>query len=238
MKEIIKSVLIYGSKSKVFKIFYDICHKIAISYLSINKNKQFKDYLLKNMDYSINDLARDLIDPLFETKGKKFVQFENYFNKKYPNGIERIDDDELKASLSILIISKINQQISVLREDLGEIYFKVKKAVNKHINLNKHLFNFKKINDKVYLTRNHKDCVINENIDIPVHHILDQLFYKKFKTAQVPEIIDSIFDIIENDSDFYPAITQEKIIEIVNSYFKTRFQFVNLENVEYNIYDE
>lgn len=225
MREIVKSIIEQGSKSSDFNKFYDICLKMSIAYLFINRNKIIRNEIMRKMDYSIKDLARDCIDALFETKDDKFIQINSYFYKKYGAKLDKIHDDEMKGSLAILIISKTNQQLSHLREDLGEIFFKVKKSLSTYLARKKDLYKIIFHIDKKLVLLNH-NIIYDLNLKpIPLEELLHELYKIKFRTSQVPEIIEAAFNIVQKKNEFCLAIPYNTLLNAVNNFYKGRLEF-------------
>lgn len=235
MTHIIKSVLELGISSPLFNQFYDLCLKMAVAHLCINRNRQIRDELLRKMDYSLKDLARDCIDSLFETKENRLVQINAYFFRKYDNSIDLLHNDELQASLAVLVISKTNQELSHLREDFGEIYFKVRKCLSTLLARKKGLYKQIFINDRNFIFNNHLDVLDFKADQFPQQELLYELYQKKFRSYQIPEVVESIFNTINSQNTYCKAISQELLLDILNSFYKSRLDSFTAQNVEYII---
>lgn len=216
LKETINSVLIYGDKSPQLNCFVRICASIAVSCLN---NSRFKKEINANMNHSVEDIAVDLIGDLFKTENKKFVYIEKFFS-----GIDVINTEEdiLKAKLSSLIYNRSNQRISKIRIEFGEKFFNIEKAVNEEIHRHPDIykqFTFKRniliyVCDKTELDLNKPVC--NED------DLLYYLFGKKYKTAEIPEILAYIFEFINKQNDFIKAYGKTPLASLIAKFHKKR----------------
>ncbi len=120
MKSIIQSVIEEGNHSKSLNEFIKFCHRIATTTINISR---YKNFLLEKSGLSVNDLAYDSIADLFICEKGKYIFLDSYFK----NILYCKTEDEILSKLYALVISRTNQRIVELREEYGELYFKIKK---------------------------------------------------------------------------------------------------------------
>jgi hypothetical protein len=236
MKNIVKSIMHTGKDSPHLKHFIDTCINLSIS--AIYRSK-YKDYILHKLGISIKDLASDLVADLFKSTEGKYLYINNHFD----DIIDKIDDtpeEIIKAKLSTLIISRTNQGITEMREEFGEIYFRVKRAVYLHIS--RHKEEFKKIIYKgnTYIF-NCPEGKINLDLEqIPLRTMLDFMYASNHKKYSVTTITDKIFGILNNQADYCKAIHDVLLYQIISEFFNLRMKdFISVpENVHYYNFEE
>ncbi len=132
MKEIIESVITEGAKSKRINDLINFCHKIAVTTLKISK---YINFITEKSGLSISDLAYDVIADIFIVDNNRYLIIDNNFSDLIRE--KNIKGEVITSKIYALVISRTNQKIVELREEYGELYFKIKRAIFLHISRNK-----------------------------------------------------------------------------------------------------
>lgn len=216
LKDIVLSILTEGIKSAKLKIFLKICIRMSISCLN---NSKFKKDIYLFLNHSQEDIAVDLIGDLFRTESGKLVCFEKYFS-----GFEvaHTEPDILKAKLSALIYNTVNQRISKLRSEFGEIYFSVEKAVNINISRHPEIYKFYVNGVHKYIYTVCSERLIKDKDYCDENTLLSVLFEKKYKTFMIPEVMGNLFDYINSQDEFNNSLEHNFMITVITNFFKKR----------------
>ncbi len=183
------------------------------------------------------DLARDCIDPLFETSNGHFVQIESYFHRKTGDSISDLHEDIVKTMLAVLVVAKTNQELSHLREDFGEIYFKVRKALSVFISRSASEFPQIFFEGEKYIISGNKSAALTVSLIDPGDEIFRELHKVKYNTRRIPEIVRMIFTIASGQYGANIRIRYDDLLCIVNDFYKNRLEYYHSGIVEY-IMDE
>lgn len=221
LKAAIYSILKDGEKSPHLKFFVEICVSAAISCLN---NSRYKKDVLMNMNHSMEDIAVDLIGDLFKTEDRKFVYFLNHFSDV---DILNTEHDILKAKLVSLVYNRSSQRISKIRMEFGEKFFNIEKAVNEEIKRHPDIYKQITFNGKILIFT----CNENEiDTDKPVCRedlLLDYLFGKKYKTAEIPEIMKYIYEFLNLQDEFINAYDKTELASLITKFHKRRRDGIN-----------
>ncbi len=229
MKEILLSILISGEKSPHVRRFFEICGNMSAAHLSTYSNILTRNELLNKLSLSLKDLSGDCIADLFETVNGKFIHFSNYFEKVYGR-LEFMHDEEILAYLANLIKSKTNQHIAVIKENFGDIFWKVRKAVRIYIQRNPDKYRFTKLNNEKYISLN---CNKDIDLTIPVYpqeELITQVCFREFKYYYTSEVVENIFHVLDNQNDYSKALKEDELFTIVKKFYEKR----DYDNVVFN----
>lgn len=213
---IIQSILKDGVNSDKLRGFLEICIRISLSCLN---NSKFKNEIYSYLNHSQEDIAVDLIGDLFKTESGRLICFEKYFSGI---NIAETESDILKAKLSAIIYNTVNQRISKLRSEFGEIYFSIEKAVN--INISRHPERY-----RFYINGSHKyiysvcpEKLIKNKDQCDENTLLSVLFEKKHKTFMIPEVMSSLFEFLNNQDEFNNSLEHNFMLTVITNFFKKR----------------
>jgi hypothetical protein len=237
-KGIICSILESGKASPLFNRFYELCIRFAKATINLNKNRQIRNEILSRLGYSLQDMACDCIADLFETRDGKFIHIDNYFLKKLSSKPEDTHTEILETYLVVLIKSKTNQQISELRENLGEIYFKIKKSVSTDLNRKKKLYNKFTVNGLTYIHHSGNTGIDLELPQIEKSYIVNKLLNRDLEGRQVSKVLYAVFEILDGLDGYCKALKEKDLFEILKDYFTVRMSESVETNVEYINDDE
>jgi len=229
MKDIIESVISEGIKSKRINDLVNFCHKIAVTTLKISK---YSGFISEKSGLSISDLAYDVIADIFIVENNRYLVIDNNFSDLIRE--KTIKSEVITSKIYALVISRTNQKIVELREEYGELYFKIKRAVFLHISRNK---NFKK-----FLYKSH--CFIHtcnikglkENfLEFPEEELLEHLFARNTKKFSVSSTVNSVFEIINSQNKYAKVLSEVKLYFVISEFYKKRYEsyLSDLKNVHY-----
>jgi hypothetical protein len=230
-KEVLLSIINLGERSPLFDRFYNICLHLSIATINLTKNRIVREEILSRLGYSFSDLARDCIDELFETRDHQFVQLTKYFEKNFPDGIEDVHPNILQAHLGKLIKSKTSQQISELRQNLGDIYFDIRKSVSTDLNRKKKQYKKFTRSGIVYICTDHNIEVDLEKPQIDKSFLLPKLFSIKFRLHNISKVLPEVFEIINSQNEFCKAIKEKHLLEILKDFYMEKIK----DSIEANI---
>jgi hypothetical protein len=232
-KIILKSVLDKGKYSLFVNELFDTC--VRISYAAFSKSK-YKEFVLYKTGLTQEDFAIDAVSDIFkETKGK-YLYFNNYFENQNIDWIN-INDDFLNSKLRVLIVSATNQKIVETREEYGEIYFKVKRAVLIYVNRKKDIYK-KFIYNEAELIYSCEEKDLNpEKEGIPTERLTEILFNYDLSKGMISKMVDIIFTYINNKAQYFKAIPFLTIVLAIVEFLKAKKKnyLDDLKNVHYYI---
>ena len=238
IKNALFSILKHGSNSPFFNSFYNICLNFSIASLCTSRNSIIKNEIIRKLGCSIADLACDCIADLFETRDEKLNHINNCFDKKFPAGIEHVHPDILTVHLAALVKSKTNQQISEIREKLGDHYYKIKKALSTFLKRKSDLYTVLFSDGIKYISFNH---VSKANFTLPqinYNEMLSKILLTKFKNNNLATVLPKIFEILQNQDEYCKAIREKHLLELLKEFYQIKQNDFIRENVEYiNIED-
>jgi len=159
IKEALISILNKGVKSPLLKQMYEFCLRFSIANLNLYKNQIIRNDLQRKMNCTVQDLACDCIWKLFIPKQGELIEFEKYFYKIFPGGIDKIHSDVIKVQLAILIKARTNQGLSLIREEWGDIYFDIRKAITTEVARRKEIYLKHIAHGNKFISLNHKDQI-------------------------------------------------------------------------------
>ncbi len=235
IKECLISVISTGERSPKLKQFHELCKQFSKACLCLNNNRMIRDELLKKMDYSLDDLAYDCIDELFRTENNKFIELENYFNKKISGNIEEVHPDKISALFGALIKSKTNQQLSELREKFGDIYFKIRKAISTEIKRKNKVYVEIYSEGKKFIGLNHNTDLCMHLPDISKNWLLPKMFEIKLKKYEVTKMLFETLQIINSQNEYSKRIEDKMLFEILKDFYNSKINDVIEKNVEYKV---
>ncbi len=233
IKRVLLSVLSAGNNSPMFDQFYNICLNFSITTICVNKNKRLRDELTYKLDCTVKDLACECIADIFEIKEGKFIRFNNYFGKKFPEGIQHIHPDKLKVHLAALIKSKVNQNIYALKEDLGDIYPKVKKSLDTFLSRNKDMYERFMLNGVKFIRFNHS-CKIDFSLpQIEKQVLISKMLSLDVKNFFIATLIPEVFKILDCQHEFCKAVNEKLLLELLKEFYLIKINDTVRNNVEY-----
>ncbi|RPI18462.1 MAG: hypothetical protein EHM58_05245 [Ignavibacteriae bacterium] len=229
MLEILHSILVSGKDSPFVNRFYEICCNMSIAHLRMQKNISSSKYLTQNLGCTFEELASDCIADLFEEKDRYFIHFNTYFEKICKT--KKIKhDEEVKAYLKEIIRKRTNQYTANLRENLGDMYWKTRKAVRIYLQRNQD--KYQKIShhneNYILLVENNENDFDSEQF--PPEELLFEIFMKKYNHFFVSEVVENIFIILSNQCKFCKAIKEDYLFSIVKKAYERRLS----DNIKYN----
>lgn len=229
IKSILVSIIKGGSQSKHINECIDICSDIAL--VQYRKNI-FKDELFQKEGYDEKEMTYDLIADIFENRGGYYFQINKFFSGVI-NNIDKVNEEEIIAKFVVLVRSHVHQRISEIRESYGELYFKVKKAIEIFISRNKDGFSGIVFRDQMYIYNNSEAEI---NFDLPQiteSIFLNELYNNEFKTYSIPEVIRKAFDFMNLQNESCKAVEKTLLLNYISKFYKKRFKDNISRNVEY-----
>jgi hypothetical protein len=228
IKSQILSVLEYGNKSDSINDFIYACKSIAFSYLKTNK---FSKELLCKEQITEEELSSDVIADLFAEKDGKYYLVNNYFEK---DSFTKLTEEEIIAMLIVLVRSRAQQRISEIREEQGEIYYKIKKSIDSYLIRNKEEYNLVIFRDKQYIFQKIYEKIELDCQQIPEDELLNELFSKKMKNYSIPEVMRNIIEITGTQNQYCLAIEKVHCINLITQFYKKRLKDeISLRNADY-----
>lgn len=217
--KVLYSVLSDGERSVHLNSFVKTCTNITVLYL---KKSVFVNDLLNKSGSTLNQLAIDFLADLFENKDGKFLILRKFFNDFLKNEGDA-KDEEIMSRLVVLIRSNSNQMISEMREQHGEIYFKIKKAFNIYLGREK------KIKEVIFRDKSYfYTCRANEvNFCFPLityDDMLDNLTLSLIDNESIPELIKICFDNLNNSNLYCKAIEKGTFLNVITEFYKIRLK--------------
>ncbi len=231
IKKLLFSILDKGDRSPLFNQFYEVCIRFSVATLYLNKNQNTRNDLQRKMDCSVQDLACDCIWKLFIPKQGRLIEFEKYFNKHFPDGIETIHPDNLKAQLAILIKARTNQGLSLIKEEWGDIYFDIRKAVSTEVARRKETYKKHIIHGIKYLSFNHKDQIDFSLPQVEKNYLLSRLFPVKMKKYDYAKVLRIVFEILSSQQEYCKAVEEKLLLDTLKEFYYTKAsEFIELNN--------
>jgi hypothetical protein len=236
MKDILGSVLKYGKDSPSLNKFIELCLHLSLSAINISK---YKEYILSKTGLSIKDLAYDSIADLFKQTDGKYLYIDNYC-RDIKDKLDNVHEDIVKAKLSALIISRTRQRITEIREDFGEIYFRVKKAIYLHLKRNRDIFKSVIYNEDTYIFTCPENELDFKKEKIPNEFVLESLNSTNHTKISVTKIVDFIFEQINKEKYYRKALIDTDLYNITSEFYKLRREdfLSESENVPYFTIEE
>ncbi len=226
---ILRDILEKGNKSIYLNDFISICCKISLQYL---RKSCFHKNILRKEGIDEEKIALDLISDLFETNGDKFCILNRHFNKKITE-IDNFTDEYAFASLVVLIRSRINQRISEIREDYGEIYFKIKKNYESFISRNHNEISETVFRDIFYVHSISQTDLRLDKEFLSQEILLDVLFGEKFKTHSIPELVRKTINFASARTEYSAAIPVTVLLNSLKLYYENRLKDEIIKNADY-----
>jgi hypothetical protein len=218
MKDIVISIITYGKNSPLLNDFINICVNLSLTTINLSK---YKDYILSKTGLTARDLAFDAVADLFKDTEEHY----QYINCQFENLISNLEDtpeEIFKARMSALIISRTKQRITEIREEFGEIYFKIKRAVYLHIKRHNNIFKSFIYNECTYIyTCPEKELNLNKQ-EITDELIIDILNSTNHSKYSVTKIINFIFENLNRRNDYIKAVIDTKLYNITAEFYKLR----------------
>jgi len=227
IKEALVSILSYGKNSPLLNKFIRICCWLGLPVL---RKSIYMEHLINMSGLCDKDMMTDIIGELFECVEGKFIRIENFIkrsasvNYHTPLPTEEIHEDILSAMLITLVSSRVKQGISDLRNEYGEIYFSIKKAMDICLERNDDFF--KEINfmdDRIIFT-----CIPDAlNFELPFmpnELVLEIMFYKNLKNNFVTEAVRNIFVHLNKENEHLKAIKYKELLNVLTEFYKKRLK--------------
>jgi hypothetical protein len=218
LKSLLNSVLVEGKSSPLLEEFINYCIKISLSYF---RNSHFRKFIIEKTGLNEKDLAVDFIAELFKEKDGYYFQFNNFFTP-FRENIENTDDDIIKSKLISLVCSSTNQRITELREDLGENYFKIKKAFDLAIKRNDSEFIKCIYRNQIFIHNSYTGEINFDESLIPKDILLFELHGSEFKSRSIPEVIRAALKITEKQNEYCKAIEFTYLMQTISEFYKNR----------------
>jgi|GEM_PF-2642845 len=223
---------------KVTQNFCEVCRNLSIATLRLNKNKLVvKDILLK-LNCDIDELAYDCIADLLEKRNGEFIRIINYFHKKFPCGIDDVHPEILTAHLATLVKSKTSQQLSEIKEKLGDNYSKVKKALSTILKRKSDQYAVLFVDGIKYISLDH---VLESNFNLPqinCDELLSKILLTKLKNNNLATILPKIFEILQSQDEYCKAIREINLLIILKEFYQVKLNDFLRKNVEYIINED
>lgn len=231
IKKLLLSILDSGDKSPLFSQFYEICIRFSIATLNLGKNQMIRNDLQRKMDCSAQDLACDCIWKLFIPKQGRLIEFEKYFNKHFPDGIGTIYPDRIKAQLAILIKARTNQGLSLIREEWGDIFFDIRKAVSTEIARRKKIYVKHYVHGVKFISFDHKEQIDFSLPQVEKDYLLGMLFLVKLKKYDYTKVLRTVFEILSTQQEYCKAVEEKLLLDILKEFYYTKASdFIELNN--------
>ncbi len=211
----------------------EICRNFSIATLCLKKNELIKKEILFKLNCTLEELAFDCIADLLERRDEKFIHIINYFDKKFPDGIEQVHPDVLTVNLATLVKSKTSQQISEIREKLGDHYFKIKKALSTFLNRKSDIYTVLFIDGIKYISFNHLQESSFNLPQINYDELLSKILLTEFKNNNLATILPKIFEMLQNQDEYCKAVQEKSLLEILKEFYQIKQNDFLRKNVEY-----
>jgi len=236
MKDALLSVIVEGRNSPHKNDFIETCKKLAVKAF----NSSFlRESILNNSGLSPEDVAVDIIADLFAEENGRYPSFNNYFGDT-AGKISVCSEDELFAKLNALIISRANQRLTDIKDENGEIFYKVRKAVRIYFQRHKDDFHFIIYDKEKYFFNCKKELLDFDMPEFDENVLKNQLLTFNYKNYRIPEFINSLFLILNEQDIFLKTKNETSICKIITGFYKERLENYVKENknVSYTEYDE
>jgi hypothetical protein len=225
---VLNSVIKNGSSSILLNRFLEICMCISKIVLL---NSKYRDLLLKKTGCTIQDLSLDLIADLFEVRRGKYYYLNRYFGD-ISNNITKLPKQVVTSRLFSLISSAVNQRISDIRQEFGESYFKIKKAVDICLTRKPDAYRKKKIREYVYIYSSSTRSLRLKFEQMPREYIVPELYKFDYRTYQVPEVMSNIYSVVNRQDEYSRALELTSLINCVVDFYRNRIEG-HLNNGQY-----
>ena len=225
LRLVLKSVIEKGKHSPAIEEFINLCINYSYVYY---RNSRYRNLIKEKTGLCDKDLAIDFIADLFKEQNGHYYQFNNFF-KGTNNHLDELDEDEIKSKLLSLICTSTNQRISELREEFGESYFKVKKAVDIALERNRNEFKKCIYRNEFYIHNSRAGKIYFNKSPMPRESILLELHGSKYRTRGIPEVMRTLLNKIEEQEFYCKAIENKQLIQCISEFYKQRLKdnFVN-----------
>lgn len=231
IKKALLSILDTGVKSPLLNQFYEICIRFSVATLNLNKNQMIRLDLQRKMDCTVRDLACDCIWRLFIPKQGRLIEFEKYFSKHFPCGMEIINPDQIKAQLAILIKARTNQGLSLVREEWGDIYFDLRKAVTTEVARRKELYIKHVVHGVKFISFDHQEYIDFNLPQVEKHYLLNQLFPVKMKKYDYSKVLRTVFEILGSQEEYCKAMEEKLLLDMLKEFYYTKAsEYIELNN--------
>jgi len=242
----LNSIITEGRFSCFLKEFILLCLKYALAALNRNYSKEA---VLNLTGLSPNDIAYDIIADLFEQdENGKFPVLVKYY--KNSDNLSELTEDEIKAKMYALIISRTNQRLSEMKEECGEIFFKVRKAVRIYIQRNNEKYKCIIYNETEYVyTCDRKTMNMDKQI-MPCELLLNSIYAFDYRNYQIPVILESLFAVLNRQAEFAKTTEKNTLFKVITDFYKQRLinhvsesenilnvkNEINIDDILYNIF--
>jgi len=236
LRVVVKSVVDKGKKSPFLNDFIFTCVKISVA--ALNKSK-YREYVLAKTGLRTEDFAIDSVSDIFKENEGKYDYIVSYFKTQNINFMT-VNEEILNTKLCALIISATNQKIVEVREDFGELYFKVKRAV--HVHTSRKSGNYKKIlfnNELCFYTC--KEEELNDRKEIfPIELLQGKIHLLNFAGSKISNMVDTVFIILNSQDKYNKIIPYTELVQNISGFLKSKMEnfMKDLENVHYYIEEE
>jgi hypothetical protein len=186
-------------------------------------NSKYRDLLLKKTGCTVDDLALDLIADLFESRRGKYYYLNRYFEDINKN-VMKLPKQVIASRLFSIISSAVNQRISDIRQEFGENYFKIKKAVDICLIRKPDSFKKKIIKENIYVYNCSSRSINLKFEQMPREYIIPELFKFEFRTHQVPEVMKNIYNVVNQQNEYSRALELTSLINCVVDFYRSRIE--------------
>lgn len=235
INDIIKSVISKGSNSHHLNDFIKMCLNLSLATLRRNI---YRESVLSKTGLSERDFAFDAIADIFKNTDGKYKYLENHFSDVM-SSIDNLPPEVIQAKLNALIVSRTNQRITEIREEFGEIYFRVKRAIHLHISRHKNIKSTHFCGVQYFYICD-DDELNEEHNEITQELILDKLNSVYHKKLSVSTIVDFVINFVNSQNEILRAISDNLLCQSVTEFYNLRKKdyLIELENVHYINYEE
>ncbi|MFA5404933.1 MAG: hypothetical protein WC358_08370 [Ignavibacteria bacterium] len=232
IKTLLLSILKNGVDSDCIDEFVYLCKSISFSYLKTNK---YSKEILGKEKITVDELSLDIVAELFAVKDGMYFSIKNYFDKIQ---IEKLQNEEIMAMLVVLVRSRGQQRISEIREEQGEIYYKIKKSFDSYLHRNRDDIDVKIFRDKEYIFAKGIKVFDFSIPMMPEDELLNELFARDFKNFMIPEVSRFIIEIVCTQNQFCQALEKTYFINILSQFYKRRLKDeIYYKNADYFKYE-
>jgi len=205
--EYIESLRQNNTSHWIITALYNMCYKIAMATLA---QKYFRQsYIFSNSNNSFESIASDAIAPLFISS-----------KPNEPIGIQRSVlqwdspiTNEAQADFFIhkIVWNRVAQHITKLLKETDPIFKKIHSSLKRFIDKND--YNRIPYLGIMFITESHNKKILNRIIsNEEIENLPCNLFFGKYD-----DVLKNIFNYIENETNFFPAIPLNALIRKLKS---------------------
>ncbi len=231
-KEELSEILRNNYSRESFKRFYEFCMKYGVYLLYSNSSYS----AISNM-YELSDITTSLIGPMFERDDSgSFIRTQNYFyHLKKP--FKELSDGECIYLLKALIRKVINQNISLVLEEIDSEYTKILRSVKKYVNSSDSLSlkNGSIIFGKCSGFPDESTVAVN---DEDYEFIRSKFYAESNSQYSTPDLMKVLQSCVTNNSDSFNCMDINQVVLLIKekrNVIKDDLSQVSNNNVESSI---